>query len=269
MEVWFRYRVFVLFRGWGGFSLFLGLALHKPDSCIWQVLFYATYTATCTAGERFQRPTSLLVKATTSKQSCVHDRLKGNLLPFFILIYRCVLPHFPMPYPCIWPMLFLHIAHLSSSPAALVLFNNPLFLHLLILPLPEDKVTGSHAGTHAAPETLLWQFLLSSITSMSSHWFSHQAGKTQRPQLSHQEPSDVICPIFRQNEAKRRWLVKWLTSYGESRTGSRGGSGVLIQSLLRSYTDHSSNRKGGEQERQSREERGSLQPKPSSISLDI
>lgn len=159
-------------------------------------------------------------------------------------------------------MLFLPTVHLSCSPDTRALFNNLFFLHLLILPLPADNMAGS-TQVHRLPQG---PAVLSSVTSVSSL----QARKTQRPQRSHQEPGDVIwCNL---PDIQTKWgqtlpMVKWLMLYRESCAGSEGGSGTLIQNLLRGWPDHSSNRKGGEQKRQSREGGGSLQPRPSSTSL--
>lgn len=157
MEVWFRYHVFVLFWGWGVwvffFPLFLGSALHKPDSWIWQVLFYSTYTATCTA-ERFKRLTSLLIKATTSKHRAMfRTGWKEFQLPFFILLYSVSFLIF-MPYSCTCPMLFLHTVHLTCSPDTLDLFNNifPALCYFAPACRWHDK---EHTGTQAASGPLL------------------------------------------------------------------------------------------------------------------
>lgn len=56
-----------------------------------------------------------------------------------------------MPYPCTWPMLFLVTVHLSFSPDTRVLFNSNFFLHLVILSLPADDMTGS-TQVHRLPQ---------------------------------------------------------------------------------------------------------------------
>lgn len=151
-----------------------------------------------------------------------------------------------MPYPCTWPMLFLHTVHLSCFLDTWDLFNN-LFLHFAILPLPADDMTRS-TQVHRLPQGHC-------CAEQCHHSMtSHQASKTQRLQQSHQEPGDVIwcnLPKIQTKWGQTLLMVKWLMLYRESCTGSKGGPGALIQDLLCGWPDHSSNRKGGEQKRRS------------------